>query len=201
MSLQTQGVYGDSLGKATAAANTTIDVLVPPKSGYFTRISTLRYLSAGTAHTITMMRSLGTTTVASTAASGQAVVNLTAQPQSGNDVAANDYLAIRHSADGVTRLYKVLSVSSLAITLTANLSVACAAGDKVWFFGVSGDTDPVTGSAHPVLAPAVSTTTTFTDTVAGVSASHYADEPIMLTSSNATAAGEFDQVSYAYTVQ
>lgn len=199
MSLTALGTGGNSLGRATQAFGTTIEHLVPPLRGKRTRVSKLRYTAAGTAHTVTGMRPLGTTTVASTAASGQAVVNFTAQPQSGNNVAANDWVAIRHSADGVTRLYKVSSVSTLAITMTANLSVAAAAGDKIWFFGVAGDTDPVTGTTHPTFSMAASTVVEYTDTVGGVLASHTTDSPLLFQSDNATAAGAFNQTSYAYT--
>jgi hypothetical protein len=190
---------GNGDGGKTAAANTEITYLVPPHASGYARVSKLAYTSAGTAHTLTCMRPLGRTTAAAVAASGQAVVSLAAQPQSGNNVAANDYIAIRHSADGVTRLYKVQSVSSLDITMTANMGAAVAVGDKVWFFGAIGDTDPQTGRAHPALLPPVSTTTTYEDREGGVVATHAKDDPIAVHSGNATAAGTIAQISWSYT--
>lgn len=204
MGLGLNAYGGNGLGQRTVAFGTTIDALVPPsptgRQGY-TRITKIVYTAAGTAHTITLLRSLGTTTVASTAAAGQAVVNLTAQPTSGNDVAANDYLAIRRAADGITRLYKVSSVSTLAITMTANLGTGAglAAGDKVWHFGISSDTDPRTGAAHETLRGVVSATSTYSEDSSGVIASIGTDEPIMVQSNNATATGFLEQVSYSYT--
>jgi hypothetical protein len=190
---------GNGGGSKTAAANTEITFLVPPDVRGYTRVTKAVYRSGSTAHTLTTMRPLGRTTAAAVAAISQAVVSLTAQPQSGNNVAANDYIAIRHSADGVTRLYKVSSVSSLDITMTANFTVAVAAGDKVWFFGAIGDTDPLTGYAHPTFLPPASATTTFEDREAGIVATHAKDDPIAVHSGNATAQSWLELTAWTYT--
>lgn len=199
MSLALGAYGGNCIGRQSVAFGTVINSLVPPRKKSLTRVSTVRVTAAGTAHTLTMLRPLGRTTASAVAAISQAVVNLTAQPQSGNNVAANDLIAIRHSADGVTRLYTVSSVSSLAITMTGNFTVAIAAGDDVWFFGVIGDTDPLIGSAHPTLPIPASATTVYQDTIGGVVASHLPDQPILLQSNNATATGAIEHVAYAYT--
>lgn len=200
------GFGGNGDGGKTQTAGTVVQYLVPPNRVGYTRLTTVVYTSAGTAHTLTFLRPLGATTVASAGATGQAVVNLTANPGTTaayggitNGIAANDFVAIRTASDGITRLYKVSSVSTLAVTMTANLVVAVAAGDKVWFFGAAGDTDGRTGSAHPAFLPIVSVTNTYTDREAGVVATVAKDEPILVNSNNLTAAGSLDQVSWVYT--
>ncbi len=193
---------GNGIGNKSVAFGTTITFLVPPsgttKPGR-TRISKCVYTAAGTAHTLTFLRPINKTTASSAAASGQAVINLTADPGvTGNLIAANDLLAVRET-DGVTRLYVVSSVSSLAITLTGNLTAGAAAGAKVWNFGIVSDTDPAIGMAHPSLRGIASATTTYSDTDAGLFAGHENDSPILFSSNNATATGTLEQLNWAYT--
>lgn len=195
-------VGGNGFGRITQTAGTTIEVLVPPRTDAKARITKLVATAAGTAHVATCLRPIGTTTLSADAAAGQAVINLTADPgPTGNPIAANDWLAIRRAADGTTRAYKVLSVSTLAVTLTANLGtgLGLAAGDKVWNFGVAGDTDPRTGLAHPGFTLPASATTSYSDPESGVVATLSADEPILVQDNNATAAGTVEQVSYLHT--
>lgn len=191
---------GNTLGRTSVAFGTVINHLVPPRRSAYTRLTKLRLTAAGTAHTATILRPLGNTTVAATAAASQTDFTLTANPgPSGNALAANDWIAIRTASDGITRLYRVSSISSLVVTLTGNLTVALAAGDKVWMFGATSDTDPRTGDAHPTFAIPASATTEYSDTVGGVVASVGKDEPILVQSNNATATGALEQTSYSYT--
>lgn len=192
---------GNGIGRTTATAGTRIRVLVPPDPNGYTRLTKVTYTAQGTAHTLTVARPLGKTTLTAYAAPGQAVVNLAADPNpSGNAIAAGDILAIRET-DGVTRLYTVSSVSTLAITLTANLTVGAALGATVWSFGALGDTHPLTGRPHDTLDGTASTTTSYEDREGGVFATFTYDDPILLDSDNATAAGTFRQVSYSYTAE
>jgi hypothetical protein len=211
------GHNGD--GGKTAAAGTRIRYLIPPdpKRVGKTKVTLARYISAGTPHTLTFARPIGRTTVSAVAAAGQAVVNITADPgvttgltdpfngavigPNTNAIAANDLVAIRET-DGVTRFYTVQSVSTLAITLTGNLVKGCAAGDAFWNFGIVGDTDPRTGSAHPALLPPVSATTTYQggSNDGAVLGTIGTDEPILVDSGNAAAAGTIDQLSWAYAI-
>lgn len=200
------GNNGD--GGKTQIAGTLIQYLVPPNRLGRTVITSLSYILGSTAHTLTFLRPLGKTTIASAAAAGQTDFVLTANPGTtaayggiSNGIAANDYVAIRTASDGITRLYKVSSVSTLTVTLTANLTVALAAGDTLWFYGITTDTDGRTGAAHPALLPTVSTTNNFPGTAnpdACVVASLAKDEPIMINSSNGTTAGTILGVSWAY---
>jgi hypothetical protein len=197
--------YGNGAGNLTATAGTPINCLIPPSPvgrGGFTRVSKVVDTPGTTAHVGTFLRPLGNTTLSAAAAAAQSVIALTADPgPSGNGIAANDWIAIRRAADGITRLYQVSSVSGLNVTLTANLAagLGLAKGDKVWMFGAVGDTDPRTGNAHPGLNFPASTTTTYEDRENGVCATLGTDEPILVQIDNATAASKLNQVSYGYT--
>lgn len=194
---------GNGVPSQTQTAGTLIVQLIPPHREGVTRITKAVYTAAATAHTMTIARAIGRTTASSAAASGQAVINLTADPNTSvggsNAIAANDILAIRET-DGVTRKYVVSSVSTLAITLTTNLTAGAASGADVWSFGVLGDTDPRSGAAHPTLTLPASATTTYEDREAGVMASFARDEPLWVSINNATNAGTLVQLSYAYTI-
>lgn len=203
------GYGGYGFGKSSVAFGTVISVLVPPSGRArpgVTRVTKIAYTAAGTAHTITCLRPLGRTTVAAAAAASQTDFVLAANPGTtagyggiSNGIAANDFVAIRTASDGITRLYKVSSVNTLTVTLTGNLTVALAAGDVVWFFGITSDTDGRTGQAHPAFTGTASVTTTYEDREAGVVASVAVDEPILVQSNNATATGTIEQVSFVYT--
>ncbi len=193
------GFSGNGYGGLTQAFGTRIRFVVPPKARGFTRVTKLVYTAGGTAHTLTVARPIGATTANGSAASGQPVINLTADPgPAGNLIATNDLLAIRET-DGVTRLYTVSSVATLAVTLTTNLVAGVANLASVWDFGVLADTDPATGLAHPTWRLPASVATTYEDREAGVVASHVAESPLLVDSNNITAQGYLDQISWAYT--
>lgn len=201
MGLDISGIGGNSFGLKSVAFGTKINQLVQPMRRFLTRISKLVATAAGTAHTLTVLRPIGRTTASAAFASGQAVINLVADPGTtvaSNAIAANDLVAVRES-DGITRLYTVSSVSGLAITMTGNFTTGGAAGADVWDFGIASDTDPYTGQAHQAYNVPASATTTWSDTVGGVAASNNRDEPLLVQDSNATATGTIEQVSYAYT--
>lgn len=193
---------GGHFGKSTQTAGTVIDVFIPPKAGLYTRVLQCVYTAAGTAHTITFLRPIGETTTSAAAAASQAVIVLTAQPATSrggatNNVAANDFLAWENT-DGTFGYGKVSSVSSLTITLTANLSKAISSGAKVWFLGITSDTN-TDGYPHPTAPAAASTTTSLSNDVIGVVSSIRPYDPILVQSNNATAAGAFERVGVAYT--
>ena len=207
-------------GGYTASANPAIYALVPPapannyglrKSSLFTRLMDLSYVSAGTQHTLTILKEIGRTTVASAAAASQAVVNLTANPgtsllgpagtasQLANDgVAANDYLVFE-LPDGTYYFDYVASVNVLAVTMTNNLPTnGLAAGATVWMMGQTTDSEPTTGLAFPFLKPPVSARTLYTN-ILGIAVSGYRYSPLLVSSSNATAAGFIEYMTALYT--
>lgn len=193
------GFGGNGYGKQTQTAGTVINRLLPPNKNGRLRVTKVSATASTTAHTLTALKSLGRTTASSAAASGQAIVNFAADPGAGisNAIAANDFVAIRES--DATRVYKVSSVSTLAITMTTNIVTGVAVNADIWFFGVAADTDPSTGEAHQGFAIGASAQTVLSDAEGGVIATPKVDEPILLQDNNATAAGSIDQVSWTYT--
>lgn len=190
---------GDSFGLVSVAFGTVINRLLPARKGAYTRLQKLVYTAGGTAHTITLMRSLGRTTTTADAAASQAVINIAANPgPTGNSLAGSDYVAYRTDA-GLFVLDTVASISSLAVTLTTSLAVALSAGADLWMFGVAADTDPLTGSAHGSLRGVANATTSYFEDLIGLCCSHNPDEPILIQSNNATATGYIDQATYAHT--
>lgn len=202
---------GFTNGKATVAFGTVINSVAQPRKGGFTRVTTLRYTAAGTAHTGTFLRCLGRTKAAAVGAAAQAVVNIVADPGvttgfsnngvaivNTNGIAANDIVAIRET-DGITRQYLVSSVATLAITLATNLVAGVNTTSDFWFFGILADTDPRTGTAHITASLPASATTTITDDTAGVCSTIGQDEPVIFQSNNATATGIVEMMSGAYT--
>ncbi len=186
-------------GTLTATAGTAIRYLIQPSRSGKVRVSKFQYTAGATAHTGTFCRPIGRTTASAAANSGQAVINLTSDPGvTGNLIAANDLLAIRET-DGVTRLYVVQSVSTLAITLSTNLVAGVAAGAKVWNFGVTGDTNPADGAAHPAFALASGAQTTINDDN-GFVGTFATDDPLLVSVNNATNAGALNLLTWGYCV-
>lgn len=191
---------GNGEGNLTAVAGTAIEAVLPANREGVTRLIKLTYANGATAHLLRAQRELGRTTAATLAASGQAVINLTADPgPSGNALAANDRLIIQHS-DGTQRLYTVQSITGLAVTLTASLAAAVAAGGLVWNMGVVADTDPITGRAHPQFPLAGSATTVYEDREVGIVAGHKRNSPVLLSVNNITNAGTIAQLTYGHTI-
>lgn len=201
-----QAIGGGGDGGLTQTAATLIQTLIPSRPNLITRLTALYYSDTGTAHTLTFLRPLGKTTCVGANASGQAVVNIAANPGTtagyggiSNAIAANDFVAIRE-ADGITRFYKVSSVATLAITLTSNLVSGTVGGEPFWFFGITTDTDGRTGKAHPkFLGGAGTAQKAFSNDSGGIIASLGKDEPILFNSNNATNAGTLDYWTWSYT--
>jgi len=140
-----------------------------------------------------------------------------------NNIAANDYV-VYQSADGNYNITTVSSVATLAITLAGNVPTAgVLKGAPFWFFGITTDTNPADNLAHPAFTLTASATTKLFgidpgDTMAGgigsiapaigigalYSTSNGAwplngqNEPIILHSDNATAAGTLEKVTAVY---
>jgi len=164
---------GRGWGKITQTAGTAIVRLITPVFNAVTRLIYLLYTAGSTAHTITVLRPLGKTTVASAAAGGQAVINITNDPGkysttypggvsnvADDPIAANDYV-VYQTADGNYVCDSVSSVSTLAITMSNNVpSSGVLAGAPFWFFGITSDINPADGLAHPQFDTTASAQTT-----------------------------------------
>lgn len=197
-------VGSDACGQlALATAGTPYMLAIPPKRGTKVKLDIFAYTPAGTPHTGYVMRSIGTTTLSGAAATGQAVINLVADPSGGvapGPIAAGDFVIVKSSASGIYWGGKVSSVSTLAITLTANVPFAAAAGDTVWFYGAPTDTHPATGLPHPSYPFPASTATVYSGPVSGVGlvGSRAMNTPILVVVDNVTAQGVFNRAGWIY---
>lgn len=214
-------------GLISVAFGTAIVRLVEPVKGCFTTITDMWYTSAGTAHTLTVLRPLGKTYVSSAAAAAQKVINIAANPGTyssygtidvaNNNIAANDY-CVYQTADGTYTVDTVASVSSLAITMTSDVPTSGVAKyAPFWFFGITTDTNPADGLAHPAFSTTASATTKLgsdpADVLGGIVGSiapppqmramtgwplNGREEPLIVYSNNATATGTLEKVSVVY---
>jgi hypothetical protein len=202
---------GNGDGGITAAAGTVINYLVPPSRGGVTRITTLIYTAAGTAHNLTFQRTLGRCLCVTTVAAGGTVIVLNKDPGApgvayggvNDPTAVNDLIAVRET-DGITRLYTVSAIAGLSVTVSPALVVGVTSSSSgssdVWLLGQPGDTDGRSGRAHPKF-PSGTAGTTWQDTAGGgVVATYGVDEPILVSSNNVTAAGTITQLNWAYSI-
>ncbi len=194
-----------SVPRTTANADTAFAALLWPRPQCLSRLTSLTYRTQGTAHQPTVMKVASTrrgvtpaftgqTTFSAAALANQAVINLTADPAgltSGGVLAAGQYLAWE-ATDGTFQFGKILSVATLAVTLTANLSVAVAAGGKVWCFGSPTET------FHFPLDTLASTVLPLTDQAGGLCVSNNFYEPLLIYSGNATASGFLEQATVVH---
>ncbi len=207
---------GGSRGKQSATADTVIQFVVPARNGCFTRLNKLSYTNQGTAQTFYVMRPLAATTITAAVAIAGTTLTLKRDPgayaanavQDGkavpsvadNLIAANDYVVLQCD-DGIQRVIKVTSVSGLVLTVPSLVGGA-SANARVWFFGAVGDTDPNSGLVHAVFTITVSVTSTYTDSNGeGLICTHNKGEPLVLHSTNETAAGTIEQASWSYTTR
>lgn len=185
-------------GPATASANTVIVVTVPPRRHRWTRIMSLRYTSTTTAHTLTCLMALGSTTLAAAASAGQALVTLTADPGPvGNGIAAADYLVFE-KPDGTVHTDTVSAWNSetKVVTLTNNVPTGgFAIGAKCWFHGVAGDqtSDQVATIANTVLS--------LSQDFGALHSPGGVYEPIVIHSNNGSNAGTLNHANGIYSNQ
>lgn len=189
------GLFSGSFnyGTVTQTLGTVITRGIAPMRGNLTRLTTLHYVSLGTAHTLTVLKSLGRTTLAAAAAASQAVVVLRSDPgPSTNLLATSDYCALRQN-DG-TMLFGTVTwvLGTLTATFGSNLTAAASAGSDFWMFGVAADQTDYT------FKPTVSTRTIYSDPISGIMTSGNVDEPLLIYSNNATAAGVIDLAAGYY---
>jgi hypothetical protein len=195
--------YFDGTGaQALNTAGTPYTIPIPSKPGLLACMDSFIYTAGATAHTAYLMRALGRTTISLAAALSQAVINLAADPGAGlatgaNLISANDWLIIQSAATKLYYAVQVSSVSTLAITLTANVPVAFAVGDKVFFYGIKTDVSPETGLVHANYAMTASTAVTISNlTGNGLVAAYRMNEPILFFVDNITAQGTVNRLTW-----
>jgi hypothetical protein len=192
-------------GKATATAGTRIRVLVPGDRHGYTYLSFVRYTAAGTAHTLTMMRGQSFTTASAAAAAAAVAVVVVDDllDGAGNALAAADLVAIELD-DGSWHLGIIdtggWNGTTNTLTLTAGTAIPAGrsveVGARVISYGVAGDS----GHANYTLAAGASATTNYPAVANSgpLCKSYSRNEPIIVDSDNATAAGTIEQVSAVY---
>lgn len=196
-----------SYKRVTQTAGTVITRLIDPKLvGAKTNITQLMYVSSTTQHTLTILKPLARTTASAAALAAATSLLVTSNAFRGDTIAASDYIVVQHS-DGTFGAYLVSGVGgtgNLTLTIPA-LTAAVAAGGFVWIMGATGEAE------HIVFSPPVSTTTRYQDSVSGIASSGYRtvtggtvysrsgnDDPLLVHSNNATAAGVVESVSGYY---
>lgn len=201
-------------GKKTATAGTALVQTVDPMRNARTVLTFLSYTAGNTAHTITAMRPLGSTTLASATAANTNTITLTADPGAwgssksvaANAIAANDYVVLER-ADGTFHTSTVaagtFAGSNLTLTTSLPTGVGASTGAKVWFYGITTDSNPADGLAHPQYGTTANTTVTIGNTVgeglAGFVQTAGKYEPIVIHSNNATADGTIERLTAVYT--
>jgi hypothetical protein len=182
---------GGTFGKKTETAGTAIVRVIPPKPVRQARVRALWYDNAGTAHTITLMRPLSSSTASVAADAGQTdiTVNSALPDAGGNPPAAGD-LVIFKDVTGAWDYGEVSSYSNLVITLTANLTSQIPAGNTIYFMGAPADHAdegqfPAKASVRTVLENILFTTVN-------------TNQPILVHSNNGTAAGTLEMVTFDY---
>lgn len=191
---------GDGYGSATAAADTVVVRVFPPKPGRLTRVNAWIYDNGATAHTITMLVPIQKVQSSTDAAAAQAVIKLKENPTnlSGLAIAANDWLVVKDEK-GIFGAYRVSSVSGLSITIATSIGAAGASGfvnkiladTPVWYFGAPSE------HATRQYTMKASVVTTMPYTESGWATSPAKNEPIIMHDNNATAAGIIVGVSYS----
>lgn len=190
-----------------------------------THINNLGYVSGTTAHTLVVMRPLNWVRITTAVAANSQTVVLEEDPgvystnfnypingtqypaaAADNAIAGSDYVAFQ-LVDGTWHFSAVTSVSTLTLTITtATPNVTgggAAANTPCYFFGVSTDTNPCTGRAHPAFNPPIPASgellTTFCSAAGEVLVSSlFPGDPMILYSANGTAAGRLTHVSGFY---
>lgn len=185
-------------GYQTQTAGTRINQMVQGKKDHYTYVTKLSYKAGSTQHALALMRKVSETTLSAAASAAQAVIALTADPgtSSTGGIAAGDHLAVK-KPDGTWHHGIVSSVSSLNITLTANVPTGGFADDaRVIFYGAPGDSD----HTEKTYAGLASATNNFPpdggDAV--LIRSLGVDEPVIFSSDNASNAGFLLELSAAY---
>jgi hypothetical protein len=193
-------ITGGGRGKLTQTAGTRIQALIGGVGKFFTCVTNFRVTTAGTAHTVTLMRGASRTSVATElAAAGTALVVAAALTDgAGAAIAANDLVGVRLD-DGSWHLSVVSAWTSGTLTITLATAIptgrTAKKGALVVNYGVAGDAfhsahqhNSGAGATNNFPAVAVDAAPLVHGTGAG--------EPILLDIDNATAASTLEQCSF-----
>jgi hypothetical protein len=177
-------------GAKTQIADTEILYTVPPTPSYRTRLWSINYMPGATAHNLYAMIPIGSkyTTIAADAAVGATTLTTTAtmSDAGGGAAAASDYVVVKYS-DNTYEGMKISGVSGLTITVPA-LTKEVSAGNTIYFYGAIGD--------HALRKYVVTASARFSlsDNKVGLVTTTGNNQPILILSNNAAAAGVLDHV-------
>ena len=157
---------------------------------------------------MTVLVELARTKITTDAAAGQAVVNFAAIPTSpidGSLMAANDYFIVQNELYEYD-VYRVASISGLAVTVDVSIGSASASGvatkipshssltsPVIYFMGAAGD-----HTKRQFTIPASNADYTLADYVVGLGTSVKLGSPLLVRSGNITTAGVFTAASFGY---
>lgn len=192
---------GGGYGNATATAGVPLTKLIPPVENCLSRLTMIDYEAAATAHSVTAMVPVDTTTptiVSDVAINGTVFyISESVHDSTGNVPASGDWFAVRGS-DGLMYHFQVASYATNALTITATSGygdangtgtpVVIPIGNRVWFFG-----SPTADHPKRRFYFKASTPRTLTATLA-VTARTY--EPIIVHSPNDTNAALAFQIAF-----
>lgn len=194
---------GDGYGSKTLSLGVPIVLVCPPKAGKYTRLDYIQYLPAGTAHTITAMVTLFSTSVATdvalngTTITGKQPLSAT---EAGGAAAAGDWI-VTIDQNGKYVVYQIASVTGAVNTITTTSDYGDANGTGVssiieqdaplYFMGAPGN-----HSKRQFLTVA-STLFTVAPPLGGIATATRKNQPILVHSDNATAAGSFKAITYS----
>jgi hypothetical protein len=194
-------------GKKTIAFGTIIQFDVPALTGFRAVLLRALVTPAGTAHTFSMLYpattngghapsaaalagSKNTSSAAAAAAQAHILASVAPTDPAGNATASGDIIAYK-CTDGTWEFNTVSSLSTLDITLGANLAKPIAAGAEVRIIGVLAD-----GFCQSL--PCAASVTTEFESENGVIFHPDVGEPCVLQENNATATAVVQQVNMAY---
>ncbi len=205
---------GNSLGKATAASDTVINRLVPPRRGAKTFIQQIVQTTGSTAHVLTALRCMGRSQLVANAAASQSTIVLKGDPGAGSNLFGNSkgtalasghYVAIRNPDETIqlTTVNGAPTLGSngiLTVVLTDTLTYALAPGADFWQLGIATSVDPRTGIAFAQFNVQVSKNLYAINQSPNESplVDSGEDEPILIQSNNPTNAGTIESVTFIY---
>jgi hypothetical protein len=193
----------DKKRKTETAGTEILQVIEPSMKGAKSRITSVIYTCGSTAHTLSLMKALAKTTTTAAKVATDTTLPVTSASFLNQTIAANDFIVVKHT-DGTYGAYKVSGISSLTLTINA-LSADVAAGSPVWVMGAIGEAE------HRQILVIASVMNQFRDPTGGLCTTGYRsvysgtvykrsgnDDPILVHSGNATAAGVLEAVSGYY---
>lgn len=129
----------DSFGDSGEGASSEIIKNIPGRPGERISIRAFAFYGGSTAVDFYFMQVLGTTTLVAAVASGGSTLNLTTQPLSSADLAANDFLCIVQD-NGVYHFSKIGAYTAISsLVLCTVLTGAAAIGNTVYDFHIYSD--------------------------------------------------------------